>query len=79
MSRLDLKFWEDGTRRRHLFFFFFNVFQFLHINNQGSYLAEPKPMDIYNKTGNSISPQSTKIQAAGVNWLQPQGQLVLSV
>ena len=65
MSRLDLKFWEDGTSRRHPVFI--NVFEFPHINNQGSYLAEPKPMDIYNKTVNNISPQSHKMQAAEIN------------
>lgn len=77
MSRLGLKFWEDGTSRRHPVFL--SVFEFPHINNQGSYIAEPKPMGIYNKTGNNISPQTPKMQAAGINWLEPQGQLVISV
>ena len=32
-------------------------------------------MGIYNKTGNNTSPQTPKMQAAGINWLQPQSQL----
>lgn len=80
MSRLDLKFWEDGTRRRHLFFFFFKCISIpTHKQPRQLFSRTKTNGHLQQKTGNSISPQSTKIQAAGVNWLQPQGQLVLSV